>query len=180
MREDKVQQTLATVGDAIGRGVLAGLAGTAAITLSQLIEMQFTKRKPSQAPVKVAGQALGVAPSNKQETEELSGEPVAPGKTNEQVKEEHAQRFAQFMHWQYGTGWGVARGVLSTLGITGWPATALHFGAVWGTALVMLPSANASEPITQWSPKQIAMDVLHHSVYAVAAGLLYDYINQAD
>lgn len=178
MAGDNIQHSLATLGDAIGKGILAGLAGTAAITLSQMIEMRLTKREQSQAPSKVAGQVLGVVPSNKEEAAELGGEPVEPGKTNEQVKQEHAARFSQMVHWQYGTFWGVARGLLSAAGVTGWPATALHFGAVWSTGLVMLPAANASEPITEWPPRQIAVDVLHHSVYAIAAGLAFDYIDR--
>lgn len=39
---------------AIGIGLMAGLAGTAAITLSQTIEMKLTKRPPSTAPVDAA------------------------------------------------------------------------------------------------------------------------------
>ncbi|WP_205702948.1 hypothetical protein [Botryobacter ruber] len=178
MSSNSTQHALATLGDAVGRGLLAGLAGTAAITISQMIEMYFTKREPSPAPAKVAGQVLGVAPSNKTETAELRGEPVEPGKTNRQVKEEHTERFANLMHWQYGTSWGIGRGLLSAVGVTGWPATAIHFGSIWTTAMVMLPAANASEPVTEWSPKQIAVDALHHGVYALAAGLVFDYINE--
>ncbi|AKD05337.1 hypothetical protein POKO110462_21855 [Pontibacter korlensis] len=179
MAKDKTQDSLAILGDAIGKGILAGLVGTAAITAAQMIEMQLTKREQSQAPSKVAGQVLGVTPSNKEEAAEQSGEPAPADKSNEQVKEEHTKHFSQMMHWQYGTSWGVARGLLSIAGVTGWPATAAHFGAVWSTALVMLPAANASEPINKWSPKQIALDVLEHGVYAIAAGLFFDYINQS-
>jgi hypothetical protein len=57
------------------------------------------------------------------------------------------------------------------------PATLLHFGAVWGTALVMLPKHNAAKPIDEQEPKDIAVDVLHHGVYALAAGLVYDALD---
>ncbi|GAB3820870.1 hypothetical protein [Pontibacter rugosus] len=178
MGKNKAQSSLAILGDAIGKGILAGLAGTAAITISQMIEMKITKRGGSSSPSKVAGQVMGVVPSNKKQASELAGETVEPEKTNEEVKEEHAARFSQLMHWQYGTSWGVPRGLLSLTGLNGLPATALHFAGIWSTAQVMLPAANASEPITKWSPKQIATDVLHHAVYAVAAGLMFDYIDQ--
>jgi hypothetical protein len=178
MTSNNTQQTLAEIGDAIGKGVLAGLVGTAAITLSQMIEMHFTKREASPAPSKVAGQVMGVTPSNKEEAAEQAGEPVEPNKTNEQVKEEHTARFSQLIHWQYGTSWGIPRGLMTLAGINGWAATGLHFGAVWSTALVMLPATNAAEPVTKWPHKQIGMDILHHAVYALAAGLMFDYINQ--
>ncbi|MFC6998817.1 hypothetical protein [Rufibacter roseus] len=180
MITDHVQHTLTSISSAIGKGVLAGLVGTAAITVSQLIEMQFTKRKPSSAPAKVAGQVMGVVPSNKDQAAELSGEPVATGKSNKQVKEEHQERFSQMIHWEYGTSWGLARGAMEIAGLTGWAATAAHFGAVWGTAQVILPAANASEPITEWSPKQIATDALHHGIYAIAAGVAYDFLTKAE
>jgi len=72
----------------------------------------------------------------------------------------------------------VPRGLLSLAGINGLKAIGLHFGTVWSTALVMLPTAKAAEPITKWPAKQIAMDILHHSVYAITAGLMFNYINQ--
>ena len=45
----------AEVAGAIGKGLMAGAAGTLAITLSQMIEMKITKRKPSTAPADAAG-----------------------------------------------------------------------------------------------------------------------------
>jgi hypothetical protein len=54
--------TLGELGNVIGKGLLAGIAGTAAITISQMIEMKITKRKPSEATVKVASEVTGVKP----------------------------------------------------------------------------------------------------------------------
>jgi hypothetical protein len=97
------------LGSAIGKGLLAGLAATAAITISQMIEMKITKRKPSDAPVKVAEKTVGAEPT--------------PGE-KENMSEE--------LHWAYGTTWGVARGIMALTGLKGWPATAAHFAAIWG------------------------------------------------
>lgn len=84
------------------------------------------------------------------------------------------------MHFSYGTGWGVFRGALDLTGVHGAVADLVHFGAIWGAAQVMLPAAAGSPPITEWSPKQIAMDVMHHAVYACAAGLTYDAMRRAE
>lgn len=167
---------LANVGGALGRGLIAGVAGTVAITLSQMIEMQITGREGSDAPMKVGGKVLGVEARGKAELE------VAQQKENSDTDEEALQekvaankaKFSQLMHYAYGTGWGVFRSVLDLAGVRGPAATLAHFGAIWGAAQVMLPAADASEPITEWSPKQIAIDVLHHAVYALAAGAVYD------
>ncbi|MFA6248137.1 MAG: hypothetical protein WC615_14455 [Mucilaginibacter sp.] len=147
--------SLGALGSAIGKGLLAGIAATAAMTASQMIEMKITKRKASDTPVKVAEDTAGVKPTTKQDKQKLSQE----------------------LHWSYGTAWGVARGLIGLTGLKGLPATLIHFGAVWGTALIMLPKHNAAKPINQQQPKDIAIDVLHHGVYAITAGLVYDALD---
>lgn len=147
---------LGELGSAIGKGLLAGLAGTAAITVSQMIEMHFTKRKPSEAPVKVVSQIANVKPNS----------------------EEDKQLVSQEIHWAYGTTWGVARGLISLTGLKGFPATLVHFAALWGSALIILPKYQAGPPITEESPKAIAIDAFHHAVYAMATGLAYDALDQ--
>ena len=88
---------LGELGSAIGKGLLAGLAATAAITLSQMIEMKITKREPSEAPVKVASEVKGVKPVNA----------AQKGKVSQEI------------HWAYGTVWGVARGIIGLTGLKG-------------------------------------------------------------
>jgi hypothetical protein len=147
--------TLSALGSAIGKGLLAGIAATAVMTLSQMIEMKITKREPSDATIKVAEGTAGVKPAT----------------------EDDKQKLSQELHWSYGTAWGVARGLIGLTGLKGLPATLVHFGAVWGTALIMLPKHNAAKPINEQQPKEIAIDVLHHSIYAITAGLVYDALD---
>jgi hypothetical protein len=146
---------LGELGSEIGKGLLAGLAGTAAITLSQMIEMKITKREPSKAPVKVAKETTGIKPANKEQIEKVTQE----------------------IHWAYGTSWGIARGIIGLTGLKGLPATLLHFGAIWGTSMIMLPAFKAAPPVTEEDPKLIAIDGLHHAVYALAAGFAYDALD---
>jgi hypothetical protein len=146
---------LGALGSAIGKGLLAGLAATAAITISQMIEMKITGRQPSDAPLKVVEDTVGAKPVSAQDKQILSQE----------------------IHWSYGTAWGAARGLIGLTGLKGIPAALLHFGAIWGTALVMLPKHDAAKPINEQEPKAIAIDVLHHGVYALTAGLVYDALD---
>src|ERR1700712_4678868 len=95
---------LGELGSAIGKGLLAGLAATAAMTISQMIEMKITKREPSNATVKVAGDTTGVKPASEGEKEKVSNE----------------------IHWAYGTSWGIARGIIGLTGLKGAPAALLH------------------------------------------------------
>lgn len=146
---------LGELAGAIGKGLLAGLAGTAAITVSQMIEMKITRREASDAPVKVASQVTGAAPANDSEKEKLNNE----------------------IHYAYGTSWGIVRGLLGLAGLKGLPATLVHFGAIWATELVMLPKYDAAPPVNEQEPKSVAIDALHYAVYAVAAGLAYDALD---
>ena len=152
-KKNKMQKGIGKIGSAIGKGIIAGIAGTAAITISQMIEMKITGRKPSTAPADAVTKALDVQ--------------EVPGKKNQ---------FTQQVHWTYGTLWGVARGLLSVAGIKRWSATAAHFAAVLGTGMIIEPALKVAPPVKKWGAKQIAIDALHHAVYAVAAGLVYDAI----
>jgi hypothetical protein len=140
--------------EAIGLGLLAGLAGTAAITLSQMIEMRITKRKPSTTPIDAASKVLDITA----------------------VSDTKKTAVSQEVHWAYGTTWGIARGIISMTGLKGWAADLAHFASIWGASLVMLPSLKVAPPVTEEKPKQIGIDVLHHAVYAIATGLVMDLL----
>jgi hypothetical protein len=147
---------LEELGTAIGVGLLAGLAGTAAITISQMIEMKLTKRPPSNVPAEAVSKVLDVKSTDDSKKEKVSQE----------------------VHWVYGTSWGIVRGLISLSGLKGIPATLIHLAAIWGTAQVMLPSLKLSPPVTKEAPETIGIDVLHHTVYAVTAGLVYDAVRE--
>ena len=145
---------LGKLGAAVGKGLIAGLAGTIAITISQMIEMKITDRKPSSAPADAVEKALHIeaTPGNKED-------------------------FANEVHWIYGTSWGVMRGLLSMAGITGFTATTLHMASIWGTAATIQPQLDIAPPLSEWDPKDIAIDIFHHAVYAIVAGLVFDAID---
>jgi hypothetical protein len=139
---------------ALGRGLIAGLAGTVAITISQMVEMKLRHRPPSAAPADAAGKVLGVKPTGEAEK----------------------QRFSNLVHFAYGTAWGVFRGLLDLAGIRGAEATAIHAAAVQSTAMVMLPALKVAPPVSQWGAEEIGIESLHHVVYAAAAGATYDFL----
>lgn len=173
---------LSKAGGAIGRGLIAGIAGTVAITISQMIEMKITGRGSSDAPMTVAGKVMGVEPKGKaalevekqkNESDQKDQKDQKEDKLEEKV-EENKGKFSQIIHFTYGSSWGICRGVLDLAGLRGAAASLIHFGAIWGAEQIMLPAAGAAKPITKWPADQIATDVLHHAVYALAAGAVYD------
>lgn len=144
--------TLDRLAGAIGKGLLAGLAGTAAMTVSSTLEARLRGRAFSSAPADAAARVLGI----------------------DRFESEAAKaRFSNLVHWGYGTGWGVAHGILRALGLPGRAAAPAHFATVWGSALVTLPTLDVAPPVTMWGREEVAIDVLHHAVYAAATGLAY-------
>jgi hypothetical protein len=146
---------LATLAQGIGKGVLAGLAGTAAMTVSSTLEAKLRGREFSSAPADAAAKLLGI---------------------KEFESEAAKARFSNLVHWGYGTGWGVARGVMRAFGLPAGASTPAHFVSVWGSALVMLPAVGVAPPAWKWGAEEVAIDVFHHLVYAAAAGAVYESI----
>jgi hypothetical protein len=146
---------LTTAASAIGDGLVAGFLGTAAMTVSSTVEARLRHRAASSAPARATAKALGIAEFE-----------------NDLAK----ARFNDLSHWGYGTGWGVVRGVLGATGMPPSKATAAHGAAVWGSAAVSLPALDVAPPFVFWGRNEVAIDVFHHTVYAVATGIAYELI----
>jgi len=110
--------------NSVGKGLLAGLAGTAAMTVSSTLEMKRRQRPPSSVPARAASKVLGYEP------------------TGDRAQE----RFSNVVHWGYGTGWGAVRGLLAAAGLDGRWAAGLHYASVWGSELGMPPSLDIGVP----------------------------------
>ena len=150
-----LRSTLGDAASCAGVGALAGLAGTAAMTVSSTVEAKLRGRGSSDTPVTAAGAVLGVEPSD----------------------EAGKKRFGTLVHWGYGTGWGTVRGLLDAAGLRGPAATAAHLAAVWGGEQVVLPATGASSPAWKWGIKEIAIDLLHHAVYVAATSTVYEVLD---
>src|SRR3954453_17772965 len=138
----------------IGRGLVAGAVGTAAMTVSSTIEQKRRGRPPSTAPADAAMKVLGIE-----------------GFCDDAAK----SRFSNVVHWAYGTGWGVPRGLFDAAGLDTAAATAAaHGGALWGSEQVMLPALGVAPPLWEWGVVEVAIDALHHAVYTTAASVAYE------
>jgi hypothetical protein len=149
---------LARIADGIGKGVLAGFAGTAAMTASSTIEAKLRGRPFSTAPAKAATRALGIETFD-------DGEAYA--------------RFSNLVHWGYGTGWGVARGIMRAFGLGPRAATGAHFATLWGSALYTLPKYEVAPPVIDWAAEDVAIDVFHHLVYVSATALAFELLDRS-
>ena len=138
-----------TLATAIGRGLVAGLAGTAAMTVSSTLEARLRGRAFSTAPARATATVLGIR----------------------EFDSDLAQaRWNDLSHWGYGTGWGVLRGLLGSTPMSPRAATLAHGAAIYGAAQVTLPALEIAPPSIFWGAKEIVIDAFHHAVYAVVTG----------
>jgi len=163
-------KTLRGIATEVGKGLIAGFVGTLAITIASTIEKKVRKRPASSAPADVGSKVLGVQPKDQS------------GKA----------RFGNMVHYAYGTGWGLGRAALAAAflgrGRRRWmrrPRRAslleplAFFGAVWGAALAILPAFGVAKPFWRWGAKEVALDALHHGVYAAATDGTYRLLSHA-
>lgn len=140
---------------AAGRGVVAGFAGTAAMTLSQTVEQQLSGRPGSTTPADGVATVTGIVP-----------------------RDEDAQnRLNVLAHWGYGTAWGLARAALDLIGVRGPLATLAHLGVVLGSEQVLTPALGLGKPTPAYGASATLTDLGHHVVYAAVAGTTYDALS---
>ncbi len=142
------------VGRSAARGLLAGLAGTAAMTLAQGAYYQLTGAKPSDAPQRAGRKAL-----------ERAGK---------RVPRDKRPALNQAMHWLYGTSWGIPYGVLAgSVGARPEPSGVAFGLSVWAIGLAHLPALDLAPAPWKQSPRTLAADAAFHVVYGLgAAGAL--------
>ena len=141
-----------SIGAAAGRGVVAGLAGAAFMTLGEKLEQKLTGRANSYVPARAVRAAVGM------ETSDTAKPMVA----------NHA------MHWATAGLLGAVRGVWSALGIRGAEATATHTVVRLAFDQTLENLTGVGAPPATWPAGERAVDVLHKGVYAVATGLVAD------
>jgi len=138
----------------VGRGVLAGLAGTFVMTLFQkLVEMPLTGRDDSYAPADFAEKVLPIQPTSGRQRRRLN----------------------DVTHFGLGTMWGAAYGVAAHAGLRGQRAVAAVFAIVYTGDVLLNTALGLYEP-SSWSRRDVAIDVLDKLVQAEATGAVFDHV----
>lgn len=145
-----------TLAAALGKGLVAGAVGTAAMTGAQAIEMRLNGRGGSDVPAQAVKAIAGAEPSN--ETGEA--------------------RLNVAAHWGYGTAIGALRGLLALTPLSAPGATAVHFATIYTMQQAMMPALGVGQPTWRYGGQALAMDVGFHVVYAAAAGVAYSLLDR--
>lgn len=144
----------ATTTAMIGRGILAGVAGTAVMTAFQkFVEMPLTGRADSYAPADFAQRILPLHPTSAQARNRLN----------------------YVTHFALGGMWGTAYGIAAASGLRGQKAVNAVFAAVYSGDLAINTALGLYHP-TQWSAQDWAIDIIDKYVQAQATGLVFDRV----
>lgn len=138
----------------VGRGVLAGLAGTAVMTVFQkCVEMPLTGRADSYAPADFAQRVLPLHPEDA----------------------EARKRLNYLTHFALGTGWGAVYGLAARAGLHGRRAVLTVFAVMYTGDLALNTALGLYKPTT-WSRTDWAIDVGDKFVQAAATGAAFDHL----
>lgn len=137
---------------AMWQGLVAGTAGAVVMTLGEKVEQQVTGRPDSFVPARVL--------------DRLTGRAEQPGRQPRSVN--------LTMHLGQGAVLGVLRSVMAHSGLRG-PWASAMFAVVRLTNDQILENATGvGAPPPTWPRKELAVDLLHKSVYAFATGAVAD------
>ena len=138
----------------VGRGALAGVAGSVAMTAFQkLVEMPLSEREDSYAPAELTQKLLPIHPQS------------AAGRW----------WLNYAAHTALGAMWGAAYGVAAHKGLRGPRGAAATFAAIYSQDLLTISLLGLAKPWT-WSRKDWTIDVLDKAVVIAATGAVFDRV----
>jgi hypothetical protein len=140
---------------AVFKGMVAGAAGTGAMTAYQLAVAKAMGSGSSYTPAEV-------------------GKRVIEGLLGREVPEDRMETLNNAMHALYGTSWGPVYGIVqSSLRPHARRHGVTFAGLVWGVSLVELPALGLAPPVWEMSPQTVALDFSYHLVYGLAVAAAY-------
>ena len=140
--------------EVLARGLLAGAAGVAAMTLAEKLEQAFTKRPNSYVPAHTLERLLGL--------------PERPD------RERLLMNWA--MHWGQGIALGAIRAVMARQGIRGPMGSFLHLNLRLLNDQTLENATGVGAPPWTWPADEQVIDLLHKAVYAYATGAAVDWL----
>ena len=142
--------------NALTRGLAAGVAGTAAMTASQLVEMHLTGREGSDVPGQVAQGLSGVEPEDPKARAAMS----------------------TGMHWAHGISGGGVRALIGQSGARGPLAAAALFGGLWSMDASLYRALGIADSPWRWAKEDLATDLFHKGLYSIVTSAVYDRLER--
>jgi len=167
LRSGRSKASLASL---LVRGLVAGVAGTAAMTALQTVTQKLQGGEDSEQPPEKWSDAPAPA-----QVAEKAAETVG-----ESLPIDKAPAIGNVMHWLYGTSWGAGYAI-SRLGVrgVGFAPAGIGFGAaVWAASYAELVPMGIYKPPSQYPMKDLALDACYHLAYGVAVAATFEALTR--
>jgi len=161
---------------AVGRGLVAGFAGTAAMTAWQELSARL---RSDGAPEEQGLQQPPEDPWASASAPAKVGRRIIEGVFHRQLPANRIGLLTNAMHWSYGTGWGAAYGLIQGT----WPGGAIRSGLLFGTGVwamsyvTMVPMGLYELP-WRYSPGDLGLDLSYHLAYGAGVGAAHGLLER--
>jgi hypothetical protein len=148
---------------AAARGLVAGAAGTGAMTaVQELLASGGNGGKPAEDPWESAPAPAQLARR------------VAKGVFGRDIPAERIPLVANAMHWGYGTAMGIGFGLLQgTVRRHVWRDGLLYGAGLWALSYAEMVPLGLYEPPWRYGPKTLAKDLSYHVAYGLGIAAAY-------
>jgi hypothetical protein len=154
---------------ALGRGLIAGVAGTAAMTAYQTARSIRSGSTVKDAVAPDPPEAWGDAPAPGQ-----VGYRFLRGMFEKHVSPRQATKMTNAVHWLYGTAWGGLYGLAEGTAELNPVVAGTGFGSlVFANAYAMLPAMGLYDPPWKYDAKTLGIDWSYHLVYGVTTAVTF-------
>lgn len=133
-------------------GLVAGTVGGIAMTLTERVEQRLTGRPDSYVPAVTLGRLIGV-----------------PDETSER-----SRALNLLMHYGQGAVLGILRSVMAEGGLRGLRASEMFTSVRFANDQTLENYTGSGAPPWTWPRRELAIDLVHKTVYAVVTGLVAD------
>jgi hypothetical protein len=168
-----VGQVIGGAAGELGRGLVAGMFGTLAITAASTIDQLATEvahaRKEKRAAHLDLGKAI-VSPWS------FSADVVSKVFGITPKDAEHQRRLAIMAHWGYGSTWGLSLGMMRALGLHRVVATSALLAGQLAAEMIVMPAFRLFSPPTQWGRRAVMSSVYQHAIYSLAAVTSFEWL----
>ena len=141
-----------TTSKAIVGGLVAGLAGVAAMTLAEKVEQTFTHRPNSYVPAHTLERLL-----------KLSHKP-----------DEQRLGLNWTMHWGQGILMGIVRGLMAQKGLRGPVGSFMFMNLRLANDQTLENATGVGAPPWTWPVNEQVIDLVHKGIYAFTTGIIAD------
>jgi hypothetical protein len=140
------------IGKAAFRGLLAGLAGVAAMTLAEKFEQRLTRRPNSYVPAHTLERLLGM----------------------EHKPDEERLMLNWAMHWGQGVALGAIRGIMAAQGFRGPVGSFMFMNLRLMNDQTLENATGVGAPPWTWPVDEQVLDLVHKGIYAFVTGTVAD------